>query len=137
MASLVALNGSSISTDEQWTAIIRQVEADVSISQQASPAADAGSPAFAKTIDHTLLKLDAQSAQIDALCAEARREGFAVSCSRTILLSSDGADQEDKTVCVRPNFVQRSVTNLHGSDVGVASVIGFHEGAYPISHKLQ
>jgi hypothetical protein len=36
---------------------------------------------FAKTIDHTLLKLDATAGQIDGLCAEARTEGFKV-CGR-------------------------------------------------------
>ena len=40
---------------------------------------------LAKTVDHTVLKLDATSAQIDSLCSEARTEDFkvctiAVSC---------------------------------------------------------
>ena len=34
---------------------------------------------LAKTIDHTVLKLDATSAQIDSLCSEARTEEFKVS----------------------------------------------------------
>lgn len=38
-----------------------------------------GSGEFARTIDHTLLKLDATGSQIDALCSEARTEGFKVS----------------------------------------------------------
>lgn len=34
---------------------------------------------LAKTVDHTLLKLDATEAQIDALCEEAKKDKFAVS----------------------------------------------------------
>ena len=34
---------------------------------------------LARTVDHTVLKLDANSVQIDALCSEARTEGFKVS----------------------------------------------------------
>ena len=37
-----------------------------------------GGKEFAETIDHTVLKLDATSKQIDALCSEARTEGFKV-----------------------------------------------------------
>lgn len=37
-----------------------------------------GEREFAKTIDHTLLKLDATAGQIDGLCAEARTERFKV-----------------------------------------------------------
>ena len=33
---------------------------------------------LAKTVDHTVLKLDATSAQIDSLCSEARTEDFKV-----------------------------------------------------------
>ncbi|KAF2751707.1 aldolase [Sporormia fimetaria CBS 119925] len=78
----------------------------------------AGSREFAKLIDHTLLKLDATQAQIDGLCAEARTEGF-------------------KSVCVRLNFVHRSVSNLRGSDSIVACVVGFHEGTYDTLAKLE
>lgn len=34
---------------------------------------------FAKTVDHTVLKLDVKEAGIDGLCSEARTEGFKVS----------------------------------------------------------
>ena len=74
-------------------------------------------PAFNKTIDHTLLKLEAKASQIDDLCAEARVHGFA-------------------TVCVRAQWVERCVKNLKGSGVGVACVIGFHEGTYDLMQKL-
>ncbi|KAJ4286107.1 hypothetical protein N0V90_013456 [Kalmusia sp. IMI 367209] len=72
---------------------------------------------LAKTIDHTVLKLDAKEAAIDALCAEARVEGF-------------------KSVCVRLPWVQRCVNNLKGSDVVVACVVGFHEGTQDTYEKL-
>ena len=36
------------------------------------------STAFFKTIDHTLLKLDVKEVQFDELCAEARKDRFAV-----------------------------------------------------------
>jgi deoxyribose-phosphate aldolase len=39
---------------------------------------DDGSGGLAKMIDHTVLKLDAKEAAIDALCSEARVEGFKV-----------------------------------------------------------
>lgn len=41
-----------------------------------------GSDAFADTIDHTLLKLDATEAQIDKLCEEAKLYKFRVVCVR-------------------------------------------------------
>ncbi|KAH6620288.1 hypothetical protein C7974DRAFT_399371 [Boeremia exigua] len=73
---------------------------------------------LAKTVDHTVLKLDATSAQIDTLCSEARTEDF-------------------KSVCVRLNWVQRCATNLKGSSVVVAAVVGFHEGTQDTYSKLR
>ncbi|KAJ4374248.1 hypothetical protein N0V83_002989 [Neocucurbitaria cava] len=73
---------------------------------------------LARTVDHTVLKLDATSAQIDTLCSEARTEGF-------------------KSVCVRLNWVQRCVSNLKGSSVLVACVVGFHEGTQDTHSKLR
>ncbi|KAJ4336190.1 hypothetical protein N0V87_005626 [Didymella glomerata] len=73
---------------------------------------------LAKTVDHTVLKLDATSAQIDSLCSEARTEDF-------------------KSVCVRLNWVQRCVANLKGSTVVVAAVVGFHEGTQDTYSKLR
>ena len=66
----------------------------------------------AKLIDHTLLKADATYAQVDQLCAEARKFGF-------------------KSVCVNPFHVRRCANNLRGSDVLVCTVIGFPLGATP------
>jgi len=105
-------------TDEEWVTFIEEVERDVVVAKEPYPYPKIGSREFAKTIDHTLLKLDAKSVQIDALCAEARVHEFA-------------------TVCVRPNFVQQCVNNLKGTDVTVASVIGFHEGNYDMYHKIE
>ncbi|KAL1611477.1 hypothetical protein SLS59_000196 [Nothophoma quercina] len=73
---------------------------------------------LAKTVDHTVLKLDATGAQIDSLCSEARTEDF-------------------KSVCVRLNWVHRCVTNLKGSSVVVAAVVGFHEGTQDTYSKLR
>lgn len=77
-----------------------------------------GSKEFAETIDHTVLKLDASTKAIDDLCAEARTEGF-------------------KSVCVRLNHVARCITNLKGSPVVVACVVGFHEGTQDTYDKLR
>ena len=65
---------------------------------------------LAKYIDHTLLKPDATADDIDILCDEAIEYGFA-------------------SVCVNPAWVKRAAKNLKGSDVKVASVIGFPFGA--------
>ncbi|KAF7591857.1 hypothetical protein BBP40_001054 [Aspergillus hancockii] len=72
-----------------------------------------------RTIDHTQLALTATEQQIDQLCAEALNYQFA-------------------TVCVRKNHVHRAVQELKGSsEVGVACVVGFHEGTYETSEKEQ
>ncbi len=65
---------------------------------------------LAHYIDHTLLKPEATAADIDRLCAEAAEHGFAA-------------------VCINPTWVRRAAENLRGSDVAVASVIGFPFGA--------
>ncbi len=65
---------------------------------------------LARYIDHTLLKPDASAADIDKLCAEAAEHRFAA-------------------VCINPTWVRRAADNLRGTDVTVASVIGFPFGA--------
>jgi deoxyribose-phosphate aldolase len=65
---------------------------------------------LARFIDHTLLRPDASAADIDTLCDEARRFGFAA-------------------VCVNPTWVRRCAQSLRGSNVRVASVVGFPFGA--------
>jgi deoxyribose-phosphate aldolase len=61
-------------------------------------------------IDHTLLKADASQADIEALCEEAGRLGFA-------------------SVCVNPTWVALSARLLKGTRVRVCSVVGFPLGA--------
>ena len=65
---------------------------------------------LARYIDHTLLKPEATPAQIDRLCDEARQYRFAA-------------------VCVNPAWAQRAALRLKGSEVRVASVVGFPLGA--------
>jgi deoxyribose-phosphate aldolase len=65
---------------------------------------------LAPLIDHTLLKPDAQPDEIDRLCAEARKFGFAA-------------------VCVQPVYVNRAARALAGSGVKVATVVAFPHGA--------
>ncbi|KAF7502673.1 hypothetical protein GJ744_005286 [Endocarpon pusillum] len=60
----------------------------------------------ARLIDHTLLAPAATLDQISTLCVEAREHHF-------------------RTVCVRSNHVAQAKKDLLGTDVGVASVVGF------------
>jgi len=71
---------------------------------------------LAHFIDHTLLKPDATAADIDKLCDEAAKHGFA-------------------SVCVNPTWVRRAANRLRDTDVAVASVIGFPFGATPSDVK--
>ena len=63
-----------------------------------------------KYIDHTLLKQDAVSSQIESLCNEAKEYDFA-------------------SVCVNPGFVSLASKCLEGTDVMVCTVVGFPLGA--------
>jgi deoxyribose-phosphate aldolase len=65
---------------------------------------------IARFIDHTLLKPDAQPAQVERLCAEACEHGFA-------------------TVCVNSCHVPLCRRRVEGSKVRVCTVIGFPLGA--------
>jgi deoxyribose-phosphate aldolase len=65
---------------------------------------------IARLIDHTLLRPDAQPAQIERLCAEACEHGFA-------------------TVCVNSCHVSLCHRLVEGSSVRVCTVIGFPLGA--------
>jgi deoxyribose-phosphate aldolase len=70
-----------------------------------------GAPtSVAGVIDHTLLRPDATSRDIDTLCREAAENGFA-------------------TVCVNPTWVARCVERLRSSRVLVCAVVGFPLGA--------
>lgn len=65
---------------------------------------------IARMIDHTLLKPDAVTSEIEALCKEARVYGFA-------------------SVCVNPCWVKLCAELLKESEVKVCTVIGFPLGA--------
>ena len=71
---------------------------------------------LARYIDHTLLRPDAAAADIDRLCAEAAEHRFAA-------------------VCINPTWVRRAAENLRGTDVAVASVIGFPFGAAHVARS--
>lgn len=64
----------------------------------------------AKTIDHTLLRADGTSADVDALCREAASYHFAA-------------------VCLFPHFVPLAAALLKGTDVKTCTVISFPFGA--------
>lgn len=70
----------------------------------------ASAGAWASLIDHTLLKPEANAADIERLCEEAARYRFA-------------------SVCVNPTWVRASACHLRGSGVPVCTVIGFPLGA--------
>jgi len=65
---------------------------------------------LAKYIDHTLLAPAATPAEVERLCGEALKFGFAA-------------------VCVNPVYVPLAADFLGGSDVAVATVAGFPLGA--------
>lgn len=65
---------------------------------------------LARYIDHTLLSASATAAEIDSLCSEAEKYGFA-------------------SVCINPTWVKRAANNLRGTGVPVCTVIGFPLGA--------
>jgi len=67
-------------------------------------------PAPERLIDHTLLRPDATTADVERLCEEAAAYGF-------------------WAVCVQPVHVQRCVTLLENADARVATVAGFPLGA--------
>ncbi|MFO7694230.1 MAG: deoxyribose-phosphate aldolase [Vicinamibacterales bacterium] len=83
--------------------------------QDRQPAAAPGPPpvaadALARMIDHTLLRPEATSADIEQLCDEAKRHNF-------------------YSVCVNPTNVAQCRTLLRGSTVKLCCVVGFPLGA--------
>jgi deoxyribose-phosphate aldolase len=70
-----------------------------------------------KYIDHTILKPTCLVSDIEKLCAEAKQYDFAA-------------------VCVPPNFVQLAKEQVVGSDVKVATVIGFPFGYSATEAKI-
>ncbi len=65
---------------------------------------------IAPYIDHTLLKQDATAKQIDVLCKDAYKYGFA-------------------SVCINPCYVSYAKQILRNSEVKVCTVVGFPLGA--------
>ena len=65
-------------TEEEWISIIDQANRNLPQQSLEYKAPTLGTEAFAKSIDHTLLKLDTTEEQIDTLCEEARRHDFKV-----------------------------------------------------------
>ncbi len=95
-------------------------------SETAEAGADQGSPGgprshfdtgVAKLIDHTLLRPDATRDDILRLCREAKQYLFAA-------------------VCVNPYWVSLAASELAGTPVKVASVIGFPFGATTTESKV-
>ena len=69
-----------------------------------------------KMIDHTILKPDAQEAEVVQIINEAKQYGFA-------------------SVCINPGNVKLAAHMLKGTDVKVCTVIGFPLGANTTSVK--
>lgn len=72
---------------------------------------------LAPLIDHTLLKIDATTEQVEKLCAEAREFGF-------------------KGTCVRPEHIALCAKLLAGSAAVPIAVVGFPNGDVPTNTKL-
>jgi deoxyribose-phosphate aldolase len=78
--------------------------------QPTPPIERIGAEELARKIDHTLLKPEATSGQIRALCQEALAYHFAA-------------------VCIQPTYVTLCRELLQGTDVAVDTVVGFPLGA--------
>lgn len=72
---------------------------------------------YAKMIDHTLLKTDAQKKDLDKLLLEAKKYNF-------------------MSVCVSPIWVKYAAEQLKDKNVKVCTVIGFPQGATPTEVKV-
>ena len=69
-------------------------------------------------IDHTILSADATSSQVEEICKQAKKYNF-------------------YCVCINPCYVSLAKQFLEGSDVKVATVVGFPLGANTSSNKLE
>lgn len=70
-----------------------------------------------KFIDHTLLKANATSDQIDNLCKEAIENDF-------------------YSVCVNGSYVKRCLENLKNTNIKIAVVVGFPLGSVTTNTKV-
>jgi deoxyribose-phosphate aldolase len=82
----------------------------------AQTALPAGPWDLSPLIDHTLLKAEATGAQVEVLCAEALKHGFA-------------------SVCVNPLWVPLAASLLRGSAIRTCTVVGFPLGASSLHAK--
>ncbi|KZZ96903.1 deoxyribose-phosphate aldolase [Ascosphaera apis ARSEF 7405] len=105
-------------TKEEWAALINEHKSRLPSSISTSGYEITDLSTIPSYIDHTLLVSIADK-DVDQLCAEAKFLGFA-------------------SVCVRGNHVSRAVEQLKNCSpaVGVACVVGFHEGTYPTEVKV-
>jgi deoxyribose-phosphate aldolase len=72
---------------------------------------------FSQYIDHTLLKAEASSKQVETLCQEAIEYQF-------------------KTVCLNPCYISLAKKHLKNSSVEICTVIGFPLGANTTATKV-
>jgi deoxyribose-phosphate aldolase len=104
--------GCHVKRPEEVRALVRQGAARIAAGPgNAAPAAD-----LAPYIDHTLLRADVTRKDLEKLCDEARRYGFA-------------------TVCVNAANVRTCAALLEGSSVKPIAVVGFPLGAQTASAK--
>lgn len=75
----------SRNTRDEWLSVIEQAQKGIPSTFIEYKAPGLGTSDFAKSIDHTLLKLDTTGPQIDTLCKEARDHDFKV-CSHLVSL---------------------------------------------------
>jgi len=92
------------------TEVVKQIVGSGAARVGAGPDLGPINAELAQLIDHTLLKPDAMQADVEKLCQEAARYGFA-------------------SVCVNPCWVRLCRDLLRGSGVVVCTVIGFPLGA--------
>ena len=72
---------------------------------------------LAKLIDHTILKPNVLDQEVETLCSEARKFGFA-------------------SVCLNPSYIALAKSRLTGTDVKVCTVIGFPLGQNTTKTKI-
>ena len=87
-------------TKDEWLAVIEQADKGTPSSFTEYKAPEPASEEFAKSIDHTLLKLESTQSQIDELCEEARRHNFKVNLCSPSWLSKVSTYQRDYGVLV-------------------------------------
>lgn len=99
-------------TPEEIVSLVEGIAARVATGGQCAPAPLESTDIhkLASLIDHTLLRPEASEAQVEQLSGEAISMGFAA-------------------VCVNPGWVASAARKLRGSQVKVATVVGFPLGA--------